>query len=445
MIDKIIYLLEELKVNYNKDLLEKTLTCINEEITVNDLLEEKVKIREAINGQQEEFYNALAFEFVQDLNEFPEMYFMVWEPMLYFFNEYTNDVFFKTALEFAHDSNATSYLNGLLQLEKGNFRIALGYFNSIDHLVACYFTAICYLEEENYHNSIKQNEQLLKYLGSFTIPGNGINLLNYPGILTLQWNIHNDIGYAYNRINDLENALNCYKRSLDIFDLESNYEINHIHLIDDKVDEFTLFANNYLFSLEKTRDLQKCLNVLDFIISKYPLEFYYRKKRKNLQLQISTKSESEYVFNQIFKPKKPFNIVSFQSTKLISKEKNLEDMIVEQIKFGFKVFNKSLEIYQDENIFGRQYVIPEINGRLDLLLIDKENDQLYIIELKRNECGIEVVEQIEKYIEALSIHLNKKIKGIICLHKTNNELTELVKTNNSIELFTYNFEFTKED
>ena len=119
-------------------------------------------------------------------------------------------------------------------------------------------------------------------------------------------------------------------------------------------------------------------------------------------------------------------------------------MLVEQIKYGFEVFGKKLEIYQDEEIFGKQYRIPEINGILDLLLIDKQNNQLYVVELKRNETGIEVVSQIENYMFALSKQLDRKLKGIICLHKSNNRLTELVRTKSDIELFTYNFEFKNE-
>jgi RecB family endonuclease NucS len=66
-----------------------------------------------------------------------------------------------------------------------------------------------------------------------------------------------------------------------------------------------------------------------------------------------------------------------------------------------------------------------------------------MVELKRNEAGIEVVEQIEKYIDGLSKELNKNIKGIICLHKPDNLLKELVKTKENIELYTYGFEFKK--
>ena len=120
-------------------------------------------------------------------------------------------------------------------------------------------------------------------------------------------------------------------------------------------------------------------------------------------------------------------------------------MIVEQIKYGFKVFGKSLEIYQDKEIFGRQYYIASVNGILDLLLIDKSDNTLYIVELKRNEAGTEVVDQIEKYIVGLSAQLDRKIKGIICLHRPDEDLKRAVRNKLEIELFTYHFDFKLEE
>ena len=75
--------------------------------------------------------------------------------------------------------------------------------------------------------------------------------------------------------------------------------------------------------------------------------------------------------------------------------------------------------------------------------IDKKTDQIYVVELKRNEAGIEVVEQTEKYIFGLSKELKRDIKGIICLHRPKTELIKLVEEKENIELYTYNFDFDK--
>lgn len=444
MTEKILFLLEELKDNYTDQIFKDTIECFRDEIHVNDLYKDIEKTKTIINGQLDKFYNELAFDFVEDLNEMPEMYFMFWEPMIYFFNELTKKYFYATALELAHNSDATDYINGLRELENDNSEIALFHFNRIEDYVASYLIAMCYLDTENYENSIKQNEFFLKNLDEVIKNQKEIDLSNDAGILILKWNVFNDLGYAYNRIYEFENALNSYSNSLEIFNLEETYQSKNSVKVDENLDEFILFANNYLLSLERTKKYDKCIEIIDFLISKYPTEFYYKSKKEKLLASKIGQEETEYIFNQVFKPKKPFDISYFQATKLISKEKALEDLIVEQIKYGFNVFEKPLEIYQDENIFGRQYRIIEINGILDLLLIDKKSDQLYIVELKRNEAGVEVVQQIENYITALSKQLNRNIKGIICLHKTNPKLTEMVKTKENIELYTYNFEFTKE-
>lgn len=444
MTNKILFLLEELKENFTDQLFNDTLKCFREEISISDLYLDIELSKNVLNGQSEKFYNELAFDFVEDLNEFTEMYFLLWEPLLYFFNSKTKNYFLETALELSHNTDATDYINGIIELENESPDIALFHFNRIEDYVASYFIAICYLELENFENSIKQNEKFLKNLNKILENKSEINLENNEGILILKWNIFNDIAFAYNRISEFQNALKNYDKSLDLFSLEENYKINHIFKVDENLDEFTVFANNYLLSLEQTRNYSKCIEVVIFLIDKYPNDYYYKSKLEKLKTLSESQKETNFIFDQIFKSKKPFNINSFEATKLISKEKILEDMIVEQIKYGFEVFGKKLEIYQDEEIFGRQYRIQEINGILDLLLIDRQENQLYVVELKRNEAGIEVVSQIENYMIALSKQLDRKLKGIICLHKSNNQLTELVKTKNDIELFTYNFEFKNE-
>lgn len=444
MKNKILFLLEELKENFSDQLFHDTLTCFRKEMSISDLYVDMELSRNVLNGQSERLYNELAFDFVEDLNELTETYFLIWEPLFYFFNSKTKSYFFETALELSHNSDATDYINGIIELENDSPEIALFHFNRIEDYVAKYFIAICYLEMENFENSIKQNEKFLKNLGKFLENKSEIDLENDEGILILKWNVFNDVAYAYNRISEFQNALNNYNKSLELLNLDENYKINHLFKIDENLDAFTVFANNYLLSLEQTRNYSKCIEVVIFLIEKYPNDYYYKAKLEKLKLLSADQTETKFIFDQVFRPKKPLNISSFEATKLISKEKILEDMIVEQIKYGFEVFGKKLEIYQDEEIFGKQYRIPEINGILDLLLIDKQNNQLYVVELKRNETGIEVVSQIENYMFALSKQLDRKLKGIICVHKSNNRLTDLVRTKSDIELFTYNFEFKNE-
>lgn len=439
-----LFLLEELKDNFNEQLFQDTLMCFRDEIVIKELYKDVKRTKNALNGQSDRFYDELAFDFVEDLNEFTEIYFLVWEPLFYFFNNQTKNYFLESALELSNNSDATDYINGFKELETDNLDVALFHFNRIDDYVSSYFMAICYLGIENYENSIKQNQKFLLKLNEKLSNIHELNLEKNDEILILKWNVYNDLAYAFNRLFEFKNALECYDKCLDIFDLNDTYEINYSLNVDENLDEFVVFANNYLLSLEQTKNYLKCIDVIKYLIDKYPFEEYYKSKLSKLQNISKNNIETNIIFNQIFKPKKPFGLNSFEAVKLISREKILEDMIVEQIKYGYEVFERKLEIYQDEDIFGKQYRIKEINGILDLLLIEKANNQLYVVELKRNESGIEVVTQIENYMIALSKQLKREIKGIICLHKSNKQLTDLVKTKNNIELYTYNFEFKKE-
>lgn len=370
------------------------------------------------------------------------MFFLSWKAVIDLFDESTKECFYQSALELSFQSDATDYINGIIELEKNNPDIALFHFNRIDDLSVCYFLGWCYLLTENYENSIRQNLLFINYLEETLSNMCKVleNIEHTPEILITKWHVFRDLAYSYTLLYDFDNAYEMYQKALSIFNIEDAYFI-----LKREFDDFLVFANNYILVLERLGHFDECLQVLSFLIEKYPEKNYYKEKHAKIIDEKKFIGGSDFVFNQLFKPKNPFGLDTFQETKLISKEKSLEDLIVEQIKYGFKVFNRALEIYQDDKIFGRQYRIQEINGILDLLLVDKETDQLYVVELKRNEAGIEVVDQIENYINALTKQLNRNIKGIICLHRSNDKLIEAVNYKENIELYTYKFEFTKED
>ncbi|MGB0880957.1 MAG: endonuclease NucS domain-containing protein [Polaribacter sp.] len=446
MKEKTIILLEELKNNYSAELLYEVMDCF-QDLTQRDFDEIVSKDASLFNNQDERFYDTLAIQFVDDLNNFTLVYFNYWETLIdVVFDEQTRTYFYNTALSIDANEDATSYINGFIQLNNGNFELALLYFNQIDIYIVTYFIAWCYLLTENYENSIKQNIFFLteyeKHINKLPESDIKTSLKNEKGeFAVIKWNIYNDLGYCYNRVYEYANATIYYEKSLFIFNLEDNFALNYKEKIDGYADEFTIFINNYLLSLEKTQNYSKCIEVLNFVIEKIPSEEYFIMQRTKFNEKINNNLSSDEIIKQLFKQKKAFDIDNFEQTKLISKEKNLEDMIMEQIKYGFKVFNKDLEVYQDEIIFGRQYYIQSVNGFLDLLLIDKKTDIVYVVELKRDKAGTEVVEQTEKYINGLKSEITNEIRGIICLHQPTNDLIELVKQKENIELYTYNFEF----
>ncbi len=447
MKNKLVILLEELKNNYSDKILNETLETLKD-INHNDFDEICKNEPSLFNNQDERFYDALAIQFVEDLNNYTLTYFYFWEYLMeVVFDEKTREYIYDLALKIDVNGDTTNYINGFIHLRNDNPEIALFYFNKIDFYVASYFIGWCYLLVGNYENSIKNNLFFLKKLKEVNKIKSTKDYVSFSGdvgILPIFWNVLNDLGYCYNRIQEYDNAIKYYQESLDIFNLSEVYEIyNPVENNNGFANEFIVFVNNYLFALEKNQNYSECIEVLNFVIEKMPEEYYYKNQLSQFKEKLKNHSFADEVLKQLLKPKRSVNIGSFEQTKLISKEKNLEDMILEQIKHGFKVFNKNLEIYQDENIFGRQYYISSVNGFLDLLLIDKKTDVVYVVELKRNKAGIEVVKQTEKYIYGIKHEIDNEVKGIICLHKPKPELIELVNQKENIELYTYNFEFTK--
>lgn len=440
MTAKLLYLLEELKDKYSDEAVSEILHTLEEEVILDDLLNEQQRTKNAFNGQNENFYRELSKIFVRDLNETPEMYFMTWELIFDLLNDIEFNLFLELSLEVYTDGDADDYINGMIKLNDGSPEIALFYFNRINHYVASYFIGLCYLDLENNENAIIELELFLNNLNSTLQKP---ELENQQGLLLAKWNALNHLGYLYNRIEDYKKAKTFYEQGLEIFSLEDTYHINNENDPNNPFDEFALWTNNYILSLEKTGKIDKAIEILNFATEKRPTDIYFVRQLSKFIERKNSNTFADDIINKLFKKKQPFNIQQFEATKLISKEKSLEDLIVEQIKYGFNVFGKGLEIYKDDFIYGRQYYISSVNGILDLLLIDKKNDQLYVVELKRNESGIEVVEQIEKYIDGLSKELNRNIKGIICLHKPDNSLTELVNSKENIELYTYGFDFKK--
>jgi tetratricopeptide (TPR) repeat protein len=414
MIAKFYYLTEELKENFSTKLLNETVKCFTDELMVKDLLIDDKKSKVSLNGLPIEFYNEIGKEFVLDLEEFPQQYFLFWESILGFFQPKTLTLFLEISKKISNNSDASDYINGIIESDNGKPEIALFYFNRIDDFASCYFIGLCYLELENYENAIRN---LVLFLNDFeelqikVLETSKIDFSENSHYIVTIWNVYNNLGYLYNRISDFDNAKLYYEKSLMLVNIEKNYEINFNQKLE--VDDFTIFVNNYLWTLEKTGNYKKCIEILDFVITKCPNDIFYKNQRAKFIEKTEKHAFANEIISNLFKVKKPFNINSFQETKLISKEKILEDMIVEQIKYGFKVFGKQLEIYQDDEIFGRQYYIQSVNGILDLLLIDKTNDILYVVELKRNEAGIEVVEQIENYIKGLTSQLKREVRGII--------------------------------
>jgi hypothetical protein len=116
-------------------------------------------------------------------------------------------------------------------------------------------------------------------------------------------------------------------------------------------------------------------------------------------------------------------------------------MIVEQIRYKHKVFGRDLELYNSDAFRGRQYIIKNQSGILDLLLIEKTTNILYVVELKRNKAGSEAYHQVKRYMDGLKLEVDQPLRGIICLPDPDSSLIELVQNDSDVELFSYHFDF----
>ena len=79
-----------------------------------------------------------------------------------------------------------------------------------------------------------------------------------------------------------------------------------------------------------------------------------------------------------------------------------------QVKDGW--YDEEKEIYYSLVVIKRQYVL-ESGNRLDLLL--KDRNEMVVVEIKLDNIGKEVYNQINGYIKELRNEFHKKVKGVI--------------------------------
>lgn len=124
-------------------------------------------------------------------------------------------------------------------------------------------------------------------------------------------------------------------------------------------------------------------------------------------------------------------------------EEYLEEFIqnnFEKIDFGTK-----LELFQDEENNGRQYVTPI--GKIDLLALDKIKRQFVVIELKKGKTSDSVIGQILRYMGWIHENMlkdeyeNYSVGGIIIANEKDEKLRFALKLTSNIELFLYKVDF----
>lgn len=124
-------------------------------------------------------------------------------------------------------------------------------------------------------------------------------------------------------------------------------------------------------------------------------------------------------------------------------EKLLEDELIQRMEQGIPVFGLPLKVYQKRGVYGRQFILR--TGRLDILATDNNND-LYVIELKKDSGYDDAYTQTKTYIEWVEADIAKSgqhVYGLICLNSPTAELKRKVKQDSQMRLFEYSISYTE--
>ena len=133
----------------------------------------------------------------------------------------------------------------------------------------------------------------------------------------------------------------------------------------------------------------------------------------------------------------------------IDKEDVLEGLIQDRIERGQTVFGRRLRMFEASDSrhgrYGRQFAIPGV-GRIDLLTVDLDTNELVVVELKRDRPERDIVGQIREYMGWARENLaapEQKVHGIICVWETTERLRLGVFNDPDLDVFQYELSFVK--
>lgn len=399
-----------------------------------------------LNTQSVEFFQYMAESFLDEITQSSVVYFVYWKPVIFdYLTSISFHKFIAILIQVAQNEDEKNFARGLKEVEK-DAEIALGYFNNSRINLSSYFVGHCYCRIQGFKNSIYSFNKFEKELYS-EIDKSQID--DSIELVLVVKDINKVRGYCYCRLEDYNNALisftNAYKyfgfdNHLRVyFDKSTDFESPNSDLI--SIEEETEFENtmtlNYLIAIKKTKNYKLGIEICKTISEIQPQnpDYKFFLDSFNSKSVVVPKIVSDDI-----PPSSSNTAILVKETKQISKELNLENMIIDHIKYGFKVFNRSFKIYDDGKYEGRQLQVLD-KGRLDLLLQDNDTNEIFVVELKRGEEDVNVVEQTKRYMEGVKTMLNKDVKGIICVFGAKEELKNEVKKFDDIELFKYELHF----
>ncbi|BAX80844.1 GxxExxY protein [Labilibaculum antarcticum] len=130
---------------------------------------------------------------------------------------------------------------------------------------------------------------------------------------------------------------------------------------------------------------------------------------------------------------------------IIYQESVLENLLCIKLQKEGILFDQEYEIFENDEYYGKQLAMSKV-GILDLLLKEKNTNDLVVLELKKDSgYNTNVVEQTLGYMSWIKQNLavpKQKVKGLICLYKATPQLLQEA-SKHDIEVQEYEFHFHK--
>jgi len=426
----------------------------NSSVAIDKLLQTFLKVSEyEINDFRQQlhdslkelpscFYTKYASIISDEITQEPLKWFTTIQGELELFTKENLSTVKNTLSDISKDSYATCLVRVLISLINNDLAQQIFWAQQIEHYISRYYLAEAYRAMGNYANAIKSVNSFLTQLNEDAEQDleNDFREINNIKFILLQESLF--LTYLHVMEKNYNKAIKEFETILKTYSTKFLYEVFGKVEVGSQESEFAMHIHNYSIALDQINEVNLALNKVDTALKLAGNSKLLRSRKKYLTNRLKKMEDKERPAPYL-KTKRAFNIESFRETQLLSREKILEDMIEEQIKYGYKVFDKKLEVFDSSSIRGRQYILQNNAGILDLLLHDKEANVLYVVELKRNKAGKDVYHQIKRYMEGISLEVDMEVRGIICLHQPQDELVKLVKKESDIELFTYHFDFKK--
>lgn len=254
---------------------------------------------------------------------------------------------------------------------------------------------------------------------------------------------------AYTKLKEHENAIEAYKKALEIYPETPNalnnlgYEyyltkqyrkaLETFQRCMDTDSDLRYAVNNYFRTLLALKRYSDAKAFADKAVVKISAGLLRRLEKKN------TEPDIPEAFDDVDNPRR-INSTIKEKNKAVrdgqfSSEKLLEDELNQRMENGLPTFGRQLKMYRRHGEYGRQYIIPI--GRLDLLAEDDEGN-LFIIELKKDRGYDDSYAQIRSYIEWFEKNRpEKKIRGILCLNNPPKKLIQAVRQDDRVQLYNY--------